>query len=494
MSDIEDLVMMQYKLLEIVRGHIVSLTGYDSEDLIRYEHEFISAFEKSDPEVAEQEKLLKRIDQSSMVLMGDFHSMPSNQMRFLNIVQHIVSGSKSRKVLIALECLFEEDEENIQRFLQGEIDASDLKQVLDFDRTWGFSWWPIEEILCYAREHGLAVIALNSRKIAMQGPAMRDLQFAMKLKRALSLHVDGKLLALIGEYHLSPNHLPLALSRELPGLCMDEDLTVIFCGMDQLYFRLLRELSSSYTGLWHLGHAQFVYYDAPPWGKWLSWLLLQESSVFLNECGECHDPLSCGECWPGNEDILKECWLQMQVALKWNSCDFTFPSVILGLGASDLSKGRACRTSSYVYDRIKFDPVSEVLSLASMDWESLLCGLGVVLLRQFRAVTDPSNPDPDIPDQDWMDALQFVFHPLGSSEELVTDTLMSEGAFSLAQKSSVRKFLVQRSHENMLGYFLRQYLLNPEMSGLKSAVAKSMQDHSSGTDASLFVCDYKATS
>ena len=485
MSGIKSLIGLQYELLDVVRSHILSLTGQDSEELVVYEHEFLKSL--SGPfRPAGRRDFYQQLARSGVILMGDFHAFPANQECFLSVLEYMAGHRGGQKVSVALECLFEEDRESIEGFLRGRIDARQLGPAMNFNQHWGFPWGPIMEILQVARKYNLGVIPLNSRASVQRDPALRDLMFAEKLKRAKEAEPGGVIFGLVGEYHLSPGHLPGVLCSMLPGLKQGENLTVIFYSPDKPYFELLSRLRQAPGGLWQMKNGQFLICETPPWGKWFSWLLWQEHMIFSFDCHHCQEACAYRNCCFEYEELLRECWISLQKILKCSVITEELPAALTGFIHAGES-GHLGQRSGVVpkirpgYYPVDFSPSTKKIALSPLSWEGVVHGLTLALLHHFRPGSGPSTLEEGVA------MINFIFNPLGAGPGWPSGSFLTKvrPTFGTRDGKRIRETLIRASCDNALEVVLLRHFWPEDMISEFQHAGEALSGQSSDTDASL---------
>lgn len=101
-----------------------------------------------------------------------------------------------------------EDDGRAAAFVRGELDEATLQERIGYGRHWGFPWESYRELLTFARAEKLPVVGVNR---VGGGLEARDRTMADRLLAALEAHPGALVLALVGDWHLAPSHLPRQL-------------------------------------------------------------------------------------------------------------------------------------------------------------------------------------------------------------------------------------------------------------------------------------------
>jgi Haem-binding uptake, Tiki superfamily, ChaN len=212
------------------------IRAQDSHSRRKYLREFSQAFRSYDS-LLDKHQIQNALGAADVVLIGDYHALPSAQRYAASLIeQRAFTGD--RPVLLGVETIFARDQHILDEWWRREIDESELRQRIRFDLDWGYDWAPFHELLVAARDHAEAIYGLdcmpreNLRKIGA-----RDRHAAVKIAEIRQRHPDAVIFVLFGESHLAPEHLPLALHKELP----DAKMLTVLQNVDALYWRAAGE-------------------------------------------------------------------------------------------------------------------------------------------------------------------------------------------------------------------------------------------------------------
>lgn len=310
MNKKDRLLALQYSLYERVRNRIYSITGPDSEDILEYEHSFLSSL----PDVKLAGRLAefkKSLDFSKFILLGDFHALPNNQQDYLDLLHYLYFKKNHKKLVIALECFSVDDQPHIDSYILGNCDEKSFLSASEFAKYWGFPWRPIKKILDFAKKYNLPVVGTNVSKGQSASLSGRDKFFAQHLLKAAKDYEDYKLVYLVGEHHLSSDHLPTQMIRQSNGLFQISDVMVILSNTDKYYFSSLENAVDVAPTFFQLEKNNYCILDTPPWGKWFSYLVWQEHVLMQPGCDTCVHPWAKhGEeqCCYDTEEYFIECF------------------------------------------------------------------------------------------------------------------------------------------------------------------------------------------
>lgn len=206
----------------------------DSAGVRKYLREFNQAF-RDYRESLSAEQLDQKIDAASIVLIGDYHALPASQRFAANVLERVAQDSH---VVLTTEAVLSRDQKIIDSWWRREIGEGELRGRLRFDREWGYQWLPFYELLTCAREHAEGIYGLDRMpRHDLRRIRLRDRHAAERIREIRELHPQAKILVLIGESHLAPQHLPVILQRTLP----EERTLTVLQNIDSLYWRAVDE-------------------------------------------------------------------------------------------------------------------------------------------------------------------------------------------------------------------------------------------------------------
>ncbi len=159
-------------------------------------------------------ELLDAIAQADLVFVGDYHTLKQSQRSFLKLVQR---RWPRRPLVLGLEFVQGRHQAALDDFLAGRVGEARFLERIEYRRHAVFDTWEnFRPILEEARKHQLPVVALDLLGGARTTLAQRDEYAARRIAQALGRAPGAQLLALAGQLHVAPAHLPAAVARQLP--------------------------------------------------------------------------------------------------------------------------------------------------------------------------------------------------------------------------------------------------------------------------------------
>ena len=204
----------------------------------KYLRDFSEAFRVHQDTVSQAE-FTAELSDADVILLGDYHTLPASQRYAARLLEHMVRSNTA--VALGLEAILSSDQRHLDAWQQNRISEQQLRQALRFDEEWGYEWAPVLELLLAARSNGVAVYGLDcGPRSNLRAIRRRDRHAAARIAELRARHPRVAMLALFGESHLAPGHLPAAVSKLRP----EDKLVTVVQNCDALYWRLASDSSS----------------------------------------------------------------------------------------------------------------------------------------------------------------------------------------------------------------------------------------------------------
>jgi hypothetical protein len=211
------------------------ISATDPHARLKYLRDFTEAFVNYRRVLAPTE-LGQQYRQADVLLVGDYHALAASQAFTADLVAQL--SRDKRPLILALEMVFARDQRLLDRWFLGEVHDDDLRTALRYDAEWGYDWSPFAALLQRAKECGVAVFGIDlGPRGRMRRIGARDRHAAQRIAELRKLYPHARVLALFGEAHLAPTHLPGSLRRLRPH---DRVLTILQ-NVDELYWKAAGE-------------------------------------------------------------------------------------------------------------------------------------------------------------------------------------------------------------------------------------------------------------
>ena len=243
----------QMALVQVKR----EISATDPHARLKYLHHFRNAF-LSYQRVLSAAEIEKRYAESDVLLVGDYHALAASQAFAAALLQTL--ASQGRPLVLALETVFSHDQRILDRWFKGELSDDALRAALRYDAEWGYDWEPFAALLRQARQLCARVYGIDSGPRGdMRRIGVRDRHAAARIAEIRNELPEARVLALFGEAHLAPQHLPRSLR-----LCRPQDrILTVLQNVDELYWKAAGELSESVHAVQVYGDVLCVFNSTP---------------------------------------------------------------------------------------------------------------------------------------------------------------------------------------------------------------------------------------
>ena len=119
-----------------------------------------------------QEQVLQELGEAHVIYLGETHDSEADHQAQLEIIRAL--HRQNPNMAIAMEMFQRPFQGAIDRYLRGEITETELIAETEYESRWGFPWEYYAEIVRFAKENQLPILALNTpteitRKVAREG-------------------------------------------------------------------------------------------------------------------------------------------------------------------------------------------------------------------------------------------------------------------------------------------------------------------------------------
>ncbi len=213
------------------------------------------------------EDLLKSIEDSRLVFLGDFHTFDQQSRNLTRLMRWM---TENESIMLGVEFVQQDKQEAIELFSDQAITAMEFLEMINYSESWRFPWHAYKPFFEMARKKKVEIFALNSKGSLDE----RDANAAFKISKILDDNPESKLIVFFGELHIAPNKLPHRVKALLP----DVKQTIIHQNLDEVYWKLKEQDDEVVK----FTDREFCLQTSPPWVKY-------ESMVYWFE-NLCEDP------------------------------------------------------------------------------------------------------------------------------------------------------------------------------------------------------------
>jgi hypothetical protein len=201
---------------------------------------------------------------ADVVLIGDYHTLAAAQRAALALVRAL---ARRRPLVLGLEMVRTEHQAALDAYATGAVSESVLRNMIRYRALWPFPWSSYGPLLALAREAGVRLLALDGRGSLDE----RDRIAAERIATSRGARPDALHVALVGDLHVAPPHLPAALAARRPG----DRLVVVHQNLADVYEELREMAPAERTPAADLGGGHFCLITSTPLARersYLAWL------------------------------------------------------------------------------------------------------------------------------------------------------------------------------------------------------------------------------
>ena len=200
---------------------------------------------------------------ADLVLIGDYHTLATAQRTALALVRAL---ARRRSLVLGLEMVRAEHQPVLDTYREGTVSHPTLRNLIRYDALWPFPWSAYGPLLALGRE-GVRLLALDGRGSLER----RDRLTADRLASSRAAHPTCLHVALVGDLHLAPAHLPALFAERRPGdrvVVLHQNLPAVHARLAELHIGARMPAAS-------LGGGHFCLVTTTPLVRersYLSWL------------------------------------------------------------------------------------------------------------------------------------------------------------------------------------------------------------------------------
>lgn len=275
---------LQKSIYRYMRKKAYSYEGELSSDLLAYRRNQ-KKWAKRDFELSQLKDLLKSIEKSSVVYLGDFHTFDQSSRNLQRLIKTLLQTR--RKICLGVEFIHHQYQNEIDHFVAKNITEIEFLEAIQYKESWRFPWVHYRTFFELAQKNKLEIKALNSRGSLSQ----RDTFAAGKIQNHIIENPKSLMLVLFGEYHIAPNKLPQQVKKLIP---FDIHQTLIHQNLDEAYWALEEQGLHTISQIIKFKENEYSLQTSPPWIKYESMIYWYENIIEDSEFEIHHYMLETG--------------------------------------------------------------------------------------------------------------------------------------------------------------------------------------------------------
>lgn len=267
MKQPEKWFQIRHDLYKHVQARVRQRIGRESRELKSYRMSLERDFSRK-WQACEVKDLFKRVNNSDVIFLSDFHALKQSQKTHLRILKRV---SLNRPVILAVECVEAAHQKEIDSFLKGQIEEGEFLKRIHWNENWGFPWENYKPLFDWAKQKNIPVVGLNTSE---KNPRMksRDVFAAKKVMDLQKATPDARIFVICGDLHLASSHLPKLVQTK------GKKNIRILQNSERIYFQILKRANDREIEVVRLDRDSYCILNVPPWVKWQNYLMFLEET------------------------------------------------------------------------------------------------------------------------------------------------------------------------------------------------------------------------
>ncbi|MEW5853459.1 MAG: ChaN family lipoprotein [Myxococcota bacterium] len=206
-----DLAALHREIYRRNQERIAASVADTGPDFRRYEARYRNHTRRYQA-VSTPDELFTELHDADVIYLGDYHTLPQAQKTCVRLLRRLAPTRPD--LCVGLEVVQGRHQRALDLHVAGKLGEASFLQRIGFQRHWIFgSFEPFRPILDLVREHGLTALALDLA--SKPGVTLQERDDYAAERIAIALAAGRPVLALMGELHMAPPHLPTAVKKAL---------------------------------------------------------------------------------------------------------------------------------------------------------------------------------------------------------------------------------------------------------------------------------------
>jgi hypothetical protein len=253
---------------EMVRRLKREISLIDRHSRRKYIREFDEEFSGYD-ELSSLDDLTMAAYQADIIYIGDYHALRQSQTFVARMLDEI--ARRSRNVHLGMEMIFGRHQRVLDQWVAGEVSEKEFLQRIRYHLDWGYDWGSFRQILDVAKQHRIAVLALDCEpRSGFRYIRKRDLYAAQKIVAVAESDPLAKIVVVFGESHLAAGHLPARVRELLRAKNLERRDLVVVQNIERIYWELAEE-GHQHVDVVRCSPSSYCVFNASPLAKYESY-------------------------------------------------------------------------------------------------------------------------------------------------------------------------------------------------------------------------------
>ena len=276
-----ELMQLEKRIFAENKQTIKDATVVEDPNFKRYNRNYQRAI-ASYQRIVTVDKVMADIDRARIVLVGDYHTLDQSQRSFVRFLRSYLATHKDRKITVALEAVQARLQKHLDDYLLGRIHSEDFIRKIGFKKHWFFDLWPNYEIIFdFLAYHHIPIQAIDADNRKPLSLATRDEFMAGEIVKLAKKFPDEKIIVLVGDLHLAPQHLPRTLEKFARRESLELPLVALYQNSPDIHWQLSKKQHVDQALIVKMADHRYCRMHTPPiivQQSYLNWLFHEEGA------------------------------------------------------------------------------------------------------------------------------------------------------------------------------------------------------------------------
>lgn len=223
---------------------------------------------------ADFKELLDQILEADIIYVGDYHTLKQAQRTVVRLLRHL---PLELRPTLAVEFVEGKHQAAVNSYLSDQIAEKSFLRRIKHDASGVFAWDHFRPLFDFSRTHKLPMVGIDLQLSNSKDSLRRRDQFAAeRIAAAIAARPNNKMLVHIGELHISPNHLPAVVDKELKKRGIkNKRALVVYQNCEEIYWQLESQGLEHDVEVVRVAQDQYCVINTPPivcQQSFLNWL------------------------------------------------------------------------------------------------------------------------------------------------------------------------------------------------------------------------------
>lgn len=266
---------IEKQLFEENKKIIKESTIVEDRDFKAYNKHYQSAV-KNYKKIATLDEVLQDFHESRVILFGDYHTLDQSQRNFMRLMRHYLKKKRHYKIAAAFEAVQTRHQKHLQDFMVGRTTEETFLKKIGFRKNWFFDLWPhYQAAFDFLMHYHIPIFGIDADLRKELSLARRDAFMAEQILALVQKYPEDKIVVLVGDLHLAPDHLPNEIKILAKKQGLDIPILTLYQNSPEIYWQLSEEQHFDHALLVKMADKEYCRMHTPPLvvqQSYLNWL------------------------------------------------------------------------------------------------------------------------------------------------------------------------------------------------------------------------------